>query len=81
MKIHTAVFSYNKETKTFSAEASDLRIQPGVVLNTIDLISTQSGRSVRCHLSSILRDREGEIQAWEYIPENNIFKKVIIFND
>jgi len=78
MKIKTDKFTY--AARTFTAEASCLGIPAGQVLPVIDLESHYSGNVVRFKLNRVQRDREGDVQFWDYESEGNPWK-IRVFND
>lgn len=88
--LSTSRFSYNPETKTFSAEASDLgkmpmrRVYPDACDLGFDLVSQRTGNSVTV-VHNHREERDGDVLWDEFIPaqhkDRKIFNKVVIFND
>lgn len=79
MMLNTNQFSYQKDTKCFCTEASDigLRFAP----EAFDLKSSRTGEIVRMVLSKIDRDASGEdIYGWHFktATESHDFTALII---
>lgn len=67
------LFNYDKNTKTLTAEASEL--QPhGDAGRIIWIYSNKTKRSIRFELSKVLRteDEDQEIYGWEYKPAREV---------
>lgn len=75
----TSRFTYNPQTKTLIAEASDLG------LNTIPyhlhIRSERTGKTVRFFLAETRRDVEGEVTSWLYRSIDSNGATVLLFND
>jgi hypothetical protein len=87
-RVHTfssSLFSYSSLSKTFTAEASDLKpfsLEKGKLV----IKSARTGVSVEYELHETQTDREGDVQAWHFVPTKASAKhaaqtKVNIFND
>lgn len=78
-------FSYNKATRTLSAEASMLERQTAFCgQTTFELKNFKTGNTVVMTITRTIFDYSGEdLQAWEYEPVDPKapINKVIIFND
>lgn len=81
--LSTELFSFDKKTFTFSAEASDLpgRNAPKHLL----LQNPSSKKKVDFGSPSVKRDRDNDVQSWDYKSQDgdeHLAKlKVVIFND
>ena len=76
----TDQFSYNPKTRTFSSEASDLRLPPGQVPNLFELVNESTGGSRLFAYKRADRDGSGEdTYGWWYESCDNI--RVLIIND
>lgn len=74
------VFSYNKSTKTLSAEASDLGWPVGSRLNQFELINKKTGKSQIFNHFKTDKDSSGEdTYGWWFQSNEGI--KVLIIND
>jgi hypothetical protein len=88
--ISTSKFTYNPETKTFSAEASDLgqlrmrQVYPDACDEGFDLVSHRTGVSVVV-VHNHTEKRDGDVLWDEFVPvcklDRLLFNKVVIFND
>ena len=73
--------SYNAASRTFSRFASDLTDILGRVPPVEFLVrSARTGRIAGFRLRRVDRDREGDIQAWEY-ANDSLGLKITLFND
>lgn len=61
----THVWNWCKETNSFTAEASDLGLRPGVVPRTVELVSEITGRVCTYALKGP-RTFQGDIIHWDY---------------
>lgn len=74
-------FSYDGKTRTFTAEASELQILPGISIGSFYIRSAKTGDTRLFLLSETQRDASGEdILAFHYVSPGQGLK-AIIFND
>ena len=93
--LSTRQFSYNKDTRTFVAEASDLgsdpfqRIYEDAADEGVELVSHVTGKSAKFAVNSYERNDDHEFIAWNLVPTAETIRKnprmrgvtMIIFND
>jgi hypothetical protein len=80
-EISSRQFTYDKQTKRFTAEASELRILPGMKLGSFYIRSARTGDVRLFLLSETERDAGGEdILAFHYISPGQGLTATI-FND
>ena len=72
-------FSFNKTDSTFSAEASELGINPGS-LNSFYIRSARTNCTKLFLRSGVTRDNDDDITSWTYISPGQGLTTVI-FND
>ena len=88
-EISSQLFDYDAETRTFTADISELEAVHGQVGVVFNMRSARTGAMVEFEYISANRDdeddEEGEVQSWyftsEYLPSINGHLRVIIFND
>lgn len=93
-RVSTERFSYHRDLKTFTAEASDLnhtgcnflgRLYDDAADVGFCLVSHKTGAVEPFYLDNVDRDREGDVRAWEFLPVNKALReggiKLTIFND
>lgn len=78
MNFKTDEFTY--AARTFTACASDIGIPARVVLPEISLTSSYSAAVRKFKLSRVQRDREQDVQFWEYESPEGPWK-IRIYND
>ena len=61
---HTDQFDYNKSTKKFTAEASELGLKPGFIPMEINLTSARTGNRAPFTLDFIEDDGSLKFEAW-----------------
>lgn len=70
--INTQVLTWDSGTRRFIAEASELPLPTRVWDDALDLgfrlVSHRTGDSVVFAMDRVVRDREGEVQAWVFKP-------------
>lgn len=82
----TSQFEWNSNTRTFTAEASELRtfsidrLFNDAIDIGIELVSTMTTRSVKCHLTDTIRNNDGDIDMWKFRNDKLNFD-VVVFND
>jgi len=78
--LHTNQFYYGKNSRTFSADASELGFKPGMIPAVLSLTSERTGNIAGFTLNTI--DKAGGM---EFEPVNPALKKlgvsILIFND
>ena len=85
--LRSSEFSWNAETKKFSAFASDLKGfgRLGRVYAGFTMISDRTGREVVFVSAGTEHDRAGDVQAWVFVPAVGQRDRpdclVVIFND
>lgn len=83
MTVNSNKFHWHKDTKTMSAEISDLNTKD--VPQEIGMVSQRTGKSAYFALVRTDRDEEGDVRFWEYKPRNESrwcgVEKVVVFND
>lgn len=89
-KVSTRDFSWNKFTKTFSTEISDLgpdfnfgKIYDDACDQGLTLVSHVTNKEIVFGISEI-KDKEGDILCWNLIPAEKKYRnlyKMTIFND
>jgi len=90
--LRSSEFSWNAETKKFSAFASDLkgfgrlgRVYDDACDEGFTMISDRTGREVVFVSAGTEHDREGDVQAWVFVPAVGQRDRpdclVVIFND
>ena len=84
----TSLFLWSKESKTFTAEISELGVpamgQIGFAIteSTFILKSAETGVKMLMTIDSINRDADNDIETWVYLPESDEHNfKVVIYND
>lgn len=80
----TSRFNWDKESRSFTACASDLNWPALQAAGSFTLISTKTGRAVEVQLSRVnySDDSDAELTHWEYRPNSNEHNfKVVVFND
>jgi hypothetical protein len=85
-EISSQLFDYDAETRTFTADISELEAVHGQVGVVFYMRSARTGAMVEFEYILANRDdEEGEVQSWyftsEYLPSINGHLRVIIFND
>ena len=92
-KYSTRMFSYDKETRTFVAEASTIQRGNKIMGPLYDdacdegftLVSHKTGAEVMYYYVDTVRDAEGEIIKWTFREvasrDTNYYTRVIVFND
>ena len=84
MTINSNKFHWHKETKTMSAEISELETGNAVPTN-ISMVSARTGKQANFQLAKTDKDNEGDVRFWEYVPQclsrGCGVEKVVIFND
>ena len=79
-ELHTDQFDYNGQTRTFTAEASELGMKPGFVPTELVLKSGRTGNKAHFVLEFINEDGTLEFTAWNpTLKALNVGIK--IFND
>jgi hypothetical protein len=87
--ISSSYFYWNKDTKNFSAEASELpknfslrKIYDDACDVGFSMVSTRTGRSVKFRLEKEIKN-EGDVLSWEFkcIDQDHKDIGVVIFND
>ena len=68
--LNTKQFSYNKGTKSFHADYTDVFGLTFPVPKHIFLESQKTGRVVEYWLSSQQRDQDNDVHSWTYRPVN-----------
>lgn len=72
---------YCGKTRTFTAECSELYdVMPGACARLI-VESSTTGNDMVFVLTRVIKDREGDIGAWEYLSAGDTGFKLTIFND
>lgn len=83
-------FTWMKDKKVLVTCASDLmgrgdfwgRIYDDAADLGFAIVSKRTGNSETFYLAGELRDQEGDVYAWEFMPINqNLNMKVTVFND
>lgn len=89
-------FTYDRTTRTFSAEASDFpnhapfqRLYDDAVDVGFTMKSTKTGAEVVYTMEQVHRDGEGETTHWTFVPTRESYNrhreavntKVVVFND
>ena len=75
--IPTTLFSFRNST--FTAEASDLN---GYTFNSyVRLSNPTTHGEIEFDLVNVQRDREGDVQFWEFASRSKAPLRIIIFND
>lgn len=80
-EVSTNEFAWDPKERVFSAEASRL---PGDLSSPFTLVSARTGEGMKVHLTRTKRDREGDVQFWEFRPYEAKFRDlftVVVFND
>ena len=67
----TNLFTYNKQTNTFVAEASDLNVFGGQIHRMIGLQSHKTNKIIYCEYIRTHINDENEITHWEYHARRN----------
>ena len=88
LNFSTSLFLWSKESKTFTAEISEMGVPPmgqigfHVTEDTFILQSAETGVKMVMALDSINRDNDNDIETWVYLPESDEHDfKVVIYND
>jgi hypothetical protein len=86
--ISSTYFTYAPETKTFATEASDLprgfdinRVYDDAIDEGFTIVSKRTGKEVVFRKERLVKDTEGDIQAWEFSSVTILGFKAMIFND
>lgn len=81
--VMTDKFTYIKNTKTLVSDISDLYGPAASPPFRIMVKSTKTGRSVVFDRWDVVRNKEGDIEAWRYRAiKNDIFDgEIMLFND
>jgi hypothetical protein len=66
MVISTKKFTWDKEEKDFSQEASSLGFPPGRVYKILVLESAKTKKQLYFALQNTIHDNEGEVGGWKY---------------
>lgn len=69
LKFNTRQFSYHKDLNTFTADASDLNLQPGDFPTSFSLTSAQTGQTVTLMSESEIYSDGGEWYGRKYQVE------------
>jgi hypothetical protein len=78
--LNTNQFDYNKSSRTFVAEASDLGFKPGMIPVEISLTSERTGKVAAFTLDFIEEDGSLKFEAWNPTLKA-IGVKILIIND
>lgn len=82
---NSADFTWNKETRTFVAEASDLdhagpsRVYDDACDEGFFMVSEVTGNKVLMILSEVEKDREGDIMGWRFQAYDKFGQKRLDF--
>jgi hypothetical protein len=86
--ICSTYFAYSAGTKTFATEASDLpqgfdlnRVYDDAIDEGFTIVSKRTGTEVVFRKDRLVKDAEGDIQAWEFSSVTILGFKAMIFND
>ena len=82
MTFNTNQFLFDRATGHLVQEASTLGYRGG---SRLFIESHHTGRQALFVAAEDVRDAEGELQAWTFVPapafRNGLVKKVVVFND
>lgn len=89
LELSSARFNYTKGSKTFTADVSDFRVSDPTRHTSFKIRSINTGVTVEYKLVDVSKNKEDDIQYWEYQPtelaarRNHHCKgtRVLIFND
>jgi hypothetical protein len=79
MKLPRAPFSYNKATRCYSAEVSDLQLKAGWPMPREIELQMEGGYTLTFQFFDTDKDEEGEVQGWLY--KNNSGCSLLLIND
>jgi hypothetical protein len=71
-------FSWNKDTKTLSAEASELRFHPQNIYGGVGIVNEKTGGYRKFRFTNVDTDGE-DIFGWNFVSPDGI--KLLIIND
>lgn len=74
-------FLWNEHTKSFSADASALAIQSGLMPREIQLLNSDTGVVRLFIMTYVGLDDEGDVGYWEYTDASVSHTTMVIFND
>jgi len=92
-RLETSNFNYHSDTRTFTQDASMLQDRfermfyefiPGESYKGFILCSERTGKEVQMHLEGRVKDTEGDVQFWRFVPgdpEAANFKELVVWND
>lgn len=85
-EISSQLFDYDAETRTFTADISELEAVHGQVGVIFNMRSARTGAMVEFEYILAERDdEEGEVQSWiytsEYLPSIDGHLRAVIFNE
>lgn len=72
---------YCGRTRTFTAECSELWDVMSGACNRLIVESSATGNDMIFNLTRVMKDREGETGAWEYLSAGDTGFKLTIFNE
>lgn len=83
-EVPSDLFSYKAKDKIFFTEDSDLRGNGHKLEQIFIMVSQRTGTKVTFILERTERDREGDVQYWQYCshqPKEQAGYRAVVFND